>query len=90
EGGVSRTFSEIEALAADCRFHDCGHDSEPGCAVTAAIEDGTLSARRLDNYRKLLRENQRIAARTDARLRAELRREWKQRHAEGMRMVELK
>ncbi|MFI0739004.1 ribosome small subunit-dependent GTPase A [Streptomyces sp. NPDC021100] len=90
EGGVSRTFSEIEALAGECRFHDCGHDSEPGCAVTAAIEEGVLAPRRLDNYRKLLRENQRLAARTDARLRAELRREWKLRRAEGAYMVERK
>ncbi|MFG2721895.1 ribosome small subunit-dependent GTPase A [Streptomyces sp. NPDC048416] len=83
ESGVGQTFSEIEELAADCRFHDCAHLAEPGCAVLAALEDGSLAERRLDSYRKLLRENQRIVAKTDARLRAELRRDWKAKGAEG-------
>ncbi|MFF4158921.1 ribosome small subunit-dependent GTPase A [Streptomyces sp. NPDC001678] len=83
EDGVGRTFAEIEALAEDCRFQDCGHGGEPGCAVLAALEDGTLQPRRLDSYRKLLRENEWIASRTDARLRAEIRRDWKRKQAEG-------
>ncbi|MCC3774867.1 ribosome small subunit-dependent GTPase A [Streptomyces sp. UNOB3_S3] len=83
EDGVGRTFPEIEALAEDCRFHDCGHTTEPGCAVLAALQDGTLPARRLDSYRKLLRENEWIASRTDARLRSEIRRDWKRKQAEG-------
>jgi len=69
--GLERTFADIEELAAGCRFGDCGHRSEPGCAVLAAVEDGTLPRRRLDSYRKLLRENAWAASRTDARLRAE-------------------
>ncbi len=83
ESGVGQVFAEIEELAADCRFHDCAHEAEPGCAVLAAIEDGSLAVRRLDSYRKLLRENQRIVAKTDARLRAEIRRDWKAKGAEG-------
>lgn len=83
ETGVGQVFSEIEDLARQCRFHDCGHEAEPGCAVLGAIEDGTLPERRLDSYRKLLRENHRIAAKTDARLRSENMREWKRRGAEG-------
>lgn len=83
EAGVGQVFSEIEDLAQQCRFHDCGHEAEPGCAVLGAIEDGTLPERRLDSYRKLLRENHRIAAKTDARLRSETMREWKRRGAEG-------
>ncbi|MFE9533175.1 ribosome small subunit-dependent GTPase A [Streptomyces sp. NPDC006691] len=83
ESGVGQVFAEIEALAAECRFHDCAHQAEPGCAVLAAIEDGSLAVRRLDSYRKLLRENQRIVAKTDARLRAEIRRDWKAKGAEG-------
>jgi ribosome biogenesis GTPase len=90
ESGVAQVFSEIEELAADCRFQDCSHQSEPGCAVLAALEDGTLPHRRLDSYRKLLRENAWIASRTDQRLRAELRREWKQRSAAGREMYERK
>ncbi|MET7367454.1 ribosome small subunit-dependent GTPase A [Streptomyces sp. NPDC005566] len=83
EAGVGQVFSEIEDLAQQCRFHDCGHEAEPGCAVLGAIEDGTLPERRLDSYRKLLRENHRIAAKTDARLRSETMREWKRRGSEG-------
>jgi len=90
ESGVAQVFSEIEELAADCRFQDCSHQSEPGCAVLAALEDGTLPHRRLDSYRKLLRENAWIASRTDQRLRAEMRREWKQRSAAGREMYERK
>ncbi|WP_036531889.1 ribosome small subunit-dependent GTPase A, partial [Nocardia cyriacigeorgica] len=54
--GLERTFSDIEALAADCRFSDCAHDAEPGCAVRAAIDSGAITERRLDSYRKLARE----------------------------------
>ncbi|MGW2365436.1 ribosome small subunit-dependent GTPase A [Streptomyces sp. NPDC001667] len=85
--GVARAFAEIEALAARCRFHDCAHESEPGCAVLEALSSGDLPQRRLDSYRKLLRENERIAARTDARLRSEMRRDWKRRQAEGREML---
>ncbi|CAH1540980.1 Small ribosomal subunit biogenesis GTPase RsgA 2 [Vibrio jasicida] len=56
EAGVSETFSDIEALAEQCRFGDCQHQTELGCAVQAAIEDGTLEMRRFTNYQKLLRE----------------------------------
>lgn len=83
QSGVDQVFSEIEELAADCRFHDCAHGAEPGCAVRAALENGDLPHRRLESYHKLQRENERIVAKTDARVRAELRRQWKQRGAEG-------
>lgn len=85
--GVERAFSDIEELAAGCRFHDCAHDAEPQCRVKDAIEEGLLSARRLVSYNKLLRENERIAARTDARLAAERARQakhqWKLMMAES-------
>ncbi|MFI9201913.1 ribosome small subunit-dependent GTPase A [Streptomyces sp. NPDC053048] len=90
ERGVAQAFAEIEALAADCRFHDCGHDSEPGCAVLAAADNGELPQRRLDSYRKLVRENTWMASRSDARLRAEIRRDWKQKQMAGRRMAEQK
>ncbi|WP_199422063.1 ribosome small subunit-dependent GTPase A [Actinotalea solisilvae] len=64
-------FTEIDELAAGCRFADCAHEHEPGCAVLAAVEDGDLPERRLLSYRKLLREAEHQAARVDARLRAE-------------------
>jgi len=75
--GIGRAFPDIEALADQCRFSDCSHDTEPGCAVTAAIESGELPARRLASYRKLLREQEWMASRTDARLAAQRLRHWK-------------
>lgn len=72
EEALDDVFAEIEALARRCRFSDCEHRTEPGCAVLAAVEDGTLPQRRLDSHRKLLRELEHQAARVDSRLRAEL------------------
>ncbi|MBR8639031.1 ribosome small subunit-dependent GTPase A [Streptomyces tuirus] len=90
ETGVGQVFSEIEELAERCRFHDCAHETEPGCAVLAAIDSGELPERRLASYRKLLRENQRIVAKTDARLRAEIRKDWKRKGAIGRAAMEAK
>ncbi|MDO0937589.1 ribosome small subunit-dependent GTPase A [Streptomyces sp. DG2A-72] len=90
ETGVGQVFSEIEELAERCRFHDCAHEAEPGCAVLAAIDSGELPVRRLESYRKLLRENQRIVAKTDARLRAEIRKDWKRKGAQGRAAMEAK
>ena len=71
-------FPEVEALADACRFRDCTHDVEPGCAVLAAVEDGTLSERRMTSYRKLLREQEFQAARVDQRVAAQRAARWKQ------------
>ncbi|SEM73996.1 ribosome small subunit-dependent GTPase A [Streptacidiphilus jiangxiensis] len=73
-GGLQQVFADIDRLAADCRFADCGHLGEPECAVQRALDEGELSYRRLDSYRKLQRENQWMARRADVRLRAEARR----------------
>jgi len=56
ELGLSRTFTEISSAAAECRYRDCTHTHEPGCAVTAAVETGTISLRRLESYRSLSTE----------------------------------
>ncbi|MBW8826658.1 MAG: ribosome small subunit-dependent GTPase A [Acidobacteria bacterium] len=53
---VAAAFDDIETLAEECRFADCAHDLEPGCAVTAAVAAGTLDPARFDSYRKLERE----------------------------------
>lgn len=55
-GDLSRAFDDIEALAEGCRFRDCTHSGEPGCAVQAAVDEGLLAQSRLDNYHKLQRE----------------------------------
>lgn len=54
--GISATFNDIEELARQCRFSDCGHGNEPGCAVNRAIADGIMDKSRLESYRKLQNE----------------------------------
>ncbi|MBF0170304.1 MAG: ribosome small subunit-dependent GTPase A [Nitrospinae bacterium] len=54
--GIEETFDDIVTLASQCRFGDCSHEGEPGCAVTAAVTEGRLDRRRFESYRKLLRE----------------------------------
>jgi ribosome biogenesis GTPase / thiamine phosphate phosphatase len=78
EGDLSAAFEDIELLAADCRFRDCAHAREPGCAVLAAVDNGTLALDRLRSWRKLQRELEAIAARTDHRLRVARKKRWKQ------------
>jgi ribosome biogenesis GTPase / thiamine phosphate phosphatase len=73
-------FPEITELAVECRFRDCAHVSEPGCAVLAALDEGTLDERRLASWRKLRREAAYQARRADARLRAADVAVWKRRH----------
>ena len=74
------TFSEVEELAAGCRFADCRHAGEPGCAVAAAVADGRLPAERLAGYHKLRREQAHVDRRQDARARSEETRRWKAIH----------
>jgi ribosome biogenesis GTPase / thiamine phosphate phosphatase len=69
--GVSSAFADIQALAQACRFRDCHHESEPGCAVRAASEQGALDAARLESYHKLGREERFLEAKQDVAVRAE-------------------
>jgi ribosome biogenesis GTPase len=69
--GLETAFADIAALARRCRFADCRHAGEPGCAVAAAVEDGRLPADRLAGLAKLERERARIEGRRDARAQAE-------------------
>ena len=78
EGDLSAAFEDIEALAAECRYRNCVHAREPGCAVLGAVDDGTLELDRLRSWRKLQRELEAIAARTDTRLRLARKKRWKQ------------
>jgi ribosome biogenesis GTPase len=71
--GVGETFADVAELAARCRFVDCAHESEPGCAVRAALADGSLASERLESYRKLERELRRLELKTDPRARSEAR-----------------
>lgn len=78
EDALANVFEDIEELAWRCRFTDCQHESEPGCAIKAALADESLDAGRFQSYRKLQRELRAIARKSDARLRADERRKWKQ------------
>jgi ribosome biogenesis GTPase len=72
EDSLQDSFEEIESLAARCRFRDCRHETEPGCAVRDALEQGFLDVGRYKNYLRLRRELRRLAARQSQRaMRAE-------------------
>jgi ribosome biogenesis GTPase len=88
--GLDATFADVEELAADCRFGDCTHVHEPGCAVLAAVESGELPQERLQSWRKLQRELLAIAMRHDALLRKEEVRKWKLRSREGRARTRLR
>lgn len=77
EAGLGATFADIDTLAAACRFNDCRHLDEPGCAVVAAIEAGALPPGRLASRRKIERELAAQARRNDAHQREVERRRWK-------------
>ena len=70
EEGIGAAFSDIVEFAADCRFADCAHHTEPGCAVGRAIAEGDLDVGRFADYEKLLREQRRLETRRDGRARA--------------------
>ena len=72
-GSVAPAFPEIEEAAESCRFRDCRHEAEPGCAVIAEIEAGRLDAARLASYHRLLREAEHLDQRLDASRRHEIR-----------------
>jgi ribosome biogenesis GTPase len=76
--GLAETFDEIDALAASCRFKDCRHDAEPGCAVKAGLASGAVTATRLESWRKLAGEIEKRRIR-------EMKRNWQNPPTEGGR-----
>jgi ribosome biogenesis GTPase len=83
EEALGATFADVEELAGECRFNDCSHTQEPGCAVLAAVESGELADERLASWRKLQRELRAIALRHDVLARKEEARKWRLRAREG-------
>ena len=75
--GLEEAFEDVTELFAHCRFSDCSHDSEPGCAVKEALAEGTLSAERWESYLKLQREIAHLERRLDKRAASEERKRWK-------------
>lgn len=80
EQGLKKTFDDIEALAPSCRFKDCAHGSEPGCAVKAAVEAGALAAERLASWAKLKREADLEMSRREAPAAVTEKQKWKTIH----------
>ena len=75
--GLEAAFDDVGSLAAACRFTDCGHGNEPGCAVRAAIAEGRLEEARLGSYLKLQAELRALEIREDPLKRREERGRWK-------------
>lgn len=76
DGGLGKAFADIAELVNECRFSDCAHDTEPGCAVRAALADGTLPADRWESYLKLQRELAHLERKLDPKLKANERKRW--------------
>ena len=74
--GLDQAFVDVAEVIAQCRFSDCAHQTEPGCAVKAALADGSLSSERWDSYNKLQRELARLERKLDPKLRSAERKKW--------------
>ncbi len=88
--GVDVAFDDIADLASTCRFSDCRHEGEPGCAVRAAVDDGRLTSDRLASHRKLERELAHAERKGDARARAAETKKWKSIHKSVARHMQAK
>jgi len=86
EEGLDVVFPDVLALADGCKFRDCKHESEPGCAVKAAVEDGTISPDRWASYLKLKKEQAYLERRVDQKAALENKRKWKSIH-QGMKKM---
>jgi ribosome biogenesis GTPase len=90
DAGLAGTFEDVAALAAGCRFSDCRHQGEPGCAVAAAVEEGRLDPARLENLRKLEREAAALAARQGGAAAQEEKARWRAISKEQRRFKKLR
>jgi ribosome biogenesis GTPase / thiamine phosphate phosphatase len=86
EEGLAQTFDDVAAAATRCRFADCSHETEPGCGVRAALDDGSLEQERYESWQKLQNELRWLAVKQDARLRSEARKQIR-KQARGRRKV---
>jgi len=85
EGDLDSAFSDVAELAAQCRFNDCAHVTEPDCAVREALETGELDPARWASYNKLQREMRAVEARSSRRIQRELKSRWRARARETRR-----
>ena len=85
--GIDMVFSDIDAMAVECRFKDCSHQGEPGCAVRDAVDRGEIPAERLEHYLKLRAEAQSFEIRQDERLRRKGERAFSKRIASDSKLI---
>lgn len=90
DAGIDTAFDDIAELATQCRFSDCRHQAEPGCAIRLAIADGTLDEGRLASYQKLDRELAYAERREDPRAKAAEAKRWRQIHKDVGRQMDQK
>ena len=88
--GFGETFSDVEELMLRCRFNDCAHATEPGCAVRAALATGDLDPGRWESYTKLQRELAHLERRLDKRLQSEAKKRWLKAAKAGRENMRLK
>lgn len=84
--GLELAFPEIEALAAQCRFRDCRHEAEPGCAITSAVQEGTPAADHYDGWRRIRREADHAPLRADPAAWRARSRQWGRMGREAMQV----
>ncbi len=80
EDALQSSFEDIEEIAAECRFRDCSHVNEPGCAVLTAVQEGALSLERLESFHKLSRELRYLAIKQDEGAQRAQKQRWKAIH----------
>jgi ribosome biogenesis GTPase / thiamine phosphate phosphatase len=90
EEGLAQAFADINLLAGQCRFNDCRHETEPGCAVQAAVQAGTLDLARLENHRKLLREQEFLRRKMEPEVRSQEKQRIKRLTREAREIYRLK
>lgn len=88
DDNLDKSFADIDELAAGCRFSDCSHETEPGCAVIAAVESGALAAERINNYMKLKKELTYLERKTDVQAEQAERKKWKAISKEQRRIAQ--
>jgi ribosome biogenesis GTPase len=76
DDGLDQAFVDVAELIAQCRFSDCQHRTEPGCAIKAGLADGSLPVERWESYQKLQGELARLERKLDPKLRSEQRKKW--------------
>ena len=88
DDNLDKSFSDIDDIAVGCRFSDCSHEKEPGCAVIAAVESGDLSEERINNYMKLKKELSYLDRKTDVQAEQAERKKWKAVSKEQRRLTQ--